>query len=199
MLHKTSPSPTHHSSTEDTAAAQAEEAPAIGGLFQLAKKQQLSSYHMEDSSLLLASAAISRDWSAQPSATVKSLFVTGNWGAESAQAQLDEDDALYGDFEDLETGGKGEGQEGDEGKAVGGGQEEDEKSRMEKKKKLKEAFNAGYDDDEEEGGGYLEDLKRAVSEQEQRNKAEFEGMDDRARLQLEGIRPGHYVRIELKG
>ena len=43
----------------------------------------------------------------------------------------------------------------------------------------------------------MEDLKREASEQEQRNRAEFEGMDDRVRLQYEGVRPGYYVRVEL--
>ena len=168
---------------------------AAGGLFQLSKKKKLSAYHAEDTSLLLPTFSGDKDW-ASLSSVVKKLFVTGDWGSESAQARLDEDDALFGDFEDLETGEQSEtkppGEEaGDEET------DEAEKTRLENKKRLKEAFDAGYD--EEEGGGYLEDLKREVTEQEQRNRAEFEGMDDKTRQQLEGIRPGHYVRIVLKG
>jgi len=169
-----------------------------GGLFQLSKKKQLSVFHMEDTSLP-PNSANSTDWTSLSSA-VKKLFVTGDWGSESAQTRLDEDDALFGDFEDLETGEQGGTKPSGEGEEAEGRVEEEteaEKTRLEKKKKLKDTFNAGYD--EEEGGGYLEDLKREVTEQEQRNKAEFEGMDDKTRRQLEGIRPGHYVRIELKG
>ncbi len=166
----------------------------VGGLFSLAQQKELSSYHLEDRSLPAPTVypPSSWDWSS-PSAALKSLFVTGDWGAESAQALLD-DDEVYGDFEDLESGEKGEHKGSLEGGGIEG--EEAEDKRLEKKRKLKEAFNAGYD--EEEGGGYLEELKREVSEQEQRNREAFDGMDEGTRQQLEGIRPGHYVRIVLK-
>ncbi len=168
----------------------------VGGLFNLAQQKELSSYHLEDRSLPAPTVypPSSWDWSS-PSAALKSLFVTGDWGAESAQALLD-DDEVYGDFEDLDSGEKGEHKESLEGGGIEGEGEEAEDKRLEKKRKLKEAFNAGYD--EEEGGGYLEELKREVSEQEQRNREAFDGMDEGTRQQLEGIRPGHYVRIVLK-
>ena len=172
----------------------------IGGLFQLTKKKAVSIFHKEDSSYVCGRAPSSRDWTA-PNVTsaVKPLFVTGNWGAEGAQAMLDEDDALYGDFEDMEEGGvePAEAMGGVEEVEEGGDADTKEAKRSEKKKKKKAAFDVGYD---EEGGGgdYLDDLKREVSEQEQRNRAEFEGMDERARLQYEGVRPGYYVRVELK-
>lgn len=201
LIYSDQPLPAHSSQErEEEEEEESEEgAPVIGGLFQLTKKKSLTAFHLEDSSIVSnVSPSGARDWSSlSTSAAVKSLFVTGNWGTESAQALLDEDDALYGDFEDLETGekvDKAKEEMGDENEE----EEEAGKKRMEKKKKLKKSFNMGYDE-EGEGGGYLEDLKREVSEQEQRNKAEFEGMDDRMRLQLEGIQPGHYVRMELKG
>ena len=181
-----------------------EESQEIGGLFQLTKKRAISIFHNEDTSLVVTPPqppGTCQDWTA-PSVVgvIKSLFVTGSWGAEGAQALLQEDDALYGDFEDLEAsqedGGEREGEEEGEG-------EDANKKRLEKKKRLKAEFDVGYDQKGEgqEGGAssYLDDLKREVSEQEQRNKAEFEGMDEQTRLQYEGVRPGYYVRLELKG
>ena len=171
----------------------------IGGLFQLAKKKAVTIFHSDDTSLVKQRANPSSHDATAPGfvSAAKALFVTGDWGAEGAQALLDEDDALYGDFEDIENGGE------ESEKAEGGpGEEEEvkEKKRLEKKKKLKAAFDVGYDEDEGGGGAsYLDDLKREVSEQEQRNRAEFEGMDERTRLQYEGVRPGYYVRVELKG
>ena len=170
----------------------------IGGLFQLTKKAVITIFHKEDTSLVRPKAEAAHNFTSPDVArTVKVLFVTGDWGEGGAQALLDEDDALYGDFEDMESGEKEAGQE------EGVSREEDDaegakkKKRLEKKKKLKAAFDVGYDED---GGGasYLDDLKKEVSEQEQRNRAEFEGMDEQTRLQYEGVRPGYYVRVELK-
>ena len=62
---------------------------------------------------------------------------------------------------------------------------------------MKAAFDSEYD--EEGGGGYLEGLRQEASEQAQLNQAEFSGVDEQARLQYEGVRPGSYVRMEVKG
>ena len=59
-------------------------------------------------------------------------------------------------------------------------------------------FDAAYDE-EEEGGSYFEDLKKEVSEQAEMNRAEFEGMREEVRVQYEGVQPGCYVRMEVKG
>lgn len=176
-----------------------EDAEEIGGLFQLLKKKALTVFHKEDSSRL-PNSALCRDWSDPGvAAAAKSVFVTGSWGAEGAQALLDEDDALYGDFEDMENAGEDERGRKKEVEEEAPREEDKEKKRLEKKKRLKVAFDVGYDDEGEGGGTYLDDLRKEVSEQEQRNKAEFEGMDEQARLQYEGVRPGYYVRLELKG
>ena len=188
---------------------EADPSDTIGGLFQLARKKALSVFHDKDTSLVrgriptsitTSAPPLLRDWT-DPTlvAAAKSLFVTGSWGAEGAQALLDEDDALYGDFEDMEEGEMGGREtEGRESPERGQRDEDGDKKRSEKKRKLKAAFDVGYDE-EEGGASYLEDLKKEVSEQEQRNKAEFEGMDEQTRLQYEGVRPGYYVRLELKG
>ena len=87
---------------------------------------------------------------------IKDCFVTGEWEkTEDATKRLQQDDELYGDFEDLETGevhqGESESDENEDNKAP---EEERKKTkaemtaterRDEKKRKLKETFNAQYD------------------------------------------------------
>ena len=175
--------------------------PEVGGMFRVAEKQRTSLFHEEDSSLVSRSTPRTpqRDW-AEPDNVllVKGLFVTGSWGADDAEALLAEDDDLYGDFEDLETGDthvEGTKEREDEKAVVN--EEQAEKKRSEKKKKQKARFDSHYDDAEGEGGSYLDDLKREVSEQEKRNRAEFESMDEATRQMYEGVRPGSYVRLEF--
>ena len=68
---------------------------------------------------------------------------------------LAEDDALYGDFEDMEMGETYQraGKEGVEGEGKGEEEEEEGKKRLEKKKRLKTAFDVGYDEGGRGGGG----------------------------------------------
>lgn len=187
------------SDSEETA----NDPPEVGGMFRVAEKQKTSLFHEEDSSLVSHSTPhiTRRDW-AEPDniSLVKGLFVTGDWGADDAEALLAEDDDLYGDFEDLETGDTHvEGTKEREDEKPVENKEQSEKKRSEKKKKQKAIFDSHYDDAEGEGGTYLDDLKREVSEQEKRNRAEFESMDEATRQMYEGVRPGSYVRMEFKG
>ena len=68
---------------------------------------------------------------------------------------------------------------------------------------LQAQFDAAYDDKdgEGEGGGasYYDDLKREVAEQAEVNRSEFAGVRDEVRVQYEGVQPGQYVRLEVKG
>ena len=128
----------------DAAAVQSEEGTGedgegeeVGGLFHVARRQQLSVEQGEDCSV--QPHRLTRDWG-QCVPVVKSLFVTGSWGEEDAAALLHEDkESGYGDFEDLETGEKygtaGEGEE-DAG--------EKEEERVQKKKDLKVGVGTSY-------------------------------------------------------
>lgn len=168
--------------------------PVVGGLFTVTQKQRLLNCHKKETSLVTIRPR--RDWSLPANvAAIKSLFVTGNWGAEDAATLLANDDAMYGDFEDLETGDAHTG--GDKKQVEDKTDEQVTKKRAEKKLKQKTAFDSRFD--AEMGDGYLEDLKREVSVVEQRNREEFEGLDETTRQLLEGIKPGSYVRMELKG
>ncbi|XP_078492476.1 ribosome biogenesis protein BMS1 homolog [Ciona intestinalis] len=164
-----------------------------------------------------------RDWIDDHEAreSITDCFVTGNWGeGEDAKTLLDQDDEIYGDFEDLETG---DVVKGNDSKTTN--QNEDEKEdeifdaheskkdresrmrekRMERKRKLKEAFDRNYDVDKiggASGGGestLFDNVKRELNEQARLNREEFENMDETTRVQYEGFRPGMYVRLELRG
>ena len=45
---------------------------------------------------------------------------------------------------------------------------------------------------------FYDDIKHQLSEQAQRNRAEFQGMDQEQRMVFEGVQPGAYVRVEIK-
>lgn len=151
-----------------------------------------------------------QDWDLEEvMSSIRDCFVTGKWEEDKDAAKLlEEDEELYGDFEDLETGVVHKGRpaaEGDEseneeksdGKKSKPEAEEEEakKERLDKKRKLKEMFDAEYDEGD---ATYFDDLKEEMHKQAQLNKTEFEDQDDETRVQYEGFRPGMYVRIEIE-
>lgn len=174
----------------------------IGGIFRVIQEQQKQKIQerelrdREDS--VFFSTESPRDWLLEENKSlIINRFVTGKW-KESEDAEellkLDNED-LYGDFEDLETGEKHKA-EYTTPKESSAEETEEKKKLMEKKKKLKEQFDAEYDNTEKKT--YYEELKAEVERQAGINKSEFEGLDDDVRVQLEGYRPGMYVRIELE-
>ncbi|KAJ3042715.1 Glycoside hydrolase 2 (Mannanase, beta-galactosidase) [Rhizophlyctis rosea] len=121
-------------------------------------------------------------------------------GGEGNENGENGDEEVYGDFEDLETGEvvKADGTE-DETKPA---EADDEGTALAKKKEeLKRKFDAEYDgSDEEDGKGNLyETMKEDLARQAALNRAEFEDDDPETRAQVEGYRPGLYVRIVLQG
>ncbi|XP_042903789.1 ribosome biogenesis protein BMS1 homolog isoform X3 [Parasteatoda tepidariorum] len=192
----------------------------IGNLFFIAKhekdKKNVLSDNDVDCSRFVSN--VPRDWSDQEILeTIKDCFVTGKWeDKDDAEKLLEEDDDLFGDFEDFETGTVHKGKskpEGDTEKDESSeNEEQDDKDeteevkaekektaqekRMEKKKKLKEMFNKQFDDSE--GRSYHDDLKLEADTQGELNKTEFEGLDDELRVQYEGFRPGLYLRLEVE-
>ena len=165
----------------------------IGGIF-TPRVASTDIQHMED--VTRKSQVVAHDWTQEDLiASVKDLMVTGRWGEEEdAQTLLQQDQDLYGEFEDLETGEKHSTKE----EHVGGAEEgEGPQNLFEKKRQLKEAFDKEYDDKEGEKD-YFSELKDIYSRQAEMNRREFEGMDESLRLQLEGARMGSYVRIETR-
>ncbi|OWF49820.1 Ribosome biogenesis protein BMS1-like [Mizuhopecten yessoensis] len=188
----------------------------LGGLFKVLNKKQEKK---NDERLSINKTDCSRffvqhmqDWDLEEVRDlIKDCFVTGKWDrSEDAAARLEQDDELYGDFEDLETGKvhkEGDKEEkDDEGDSAAEEDEEGERKktkaetsahekRVDRKKKLKEVFDKQYDmkDDSE----FYDSWKQENELQAQLNRAEFENMDDDVRVGYEGFRPGMYVRVEV--
>ena len=131
---------------------------------------------------------------------------TGKWNDKEDAEELlkldDEDEEdVFGDFEDLETGeihkGKDDNTSIDENDAprIVVDEAEERKKRIEKKRALKMQFDTEYDDG---GKTHYDELKKEVEAQTSVNRSEFEGMDDYLRVQYEGYRPGMYVRVEIE-
>lgn len=93
----------------------------IGDLFHVAKREQLSILHNEDTSI--TTHLLTRDWTECVTPVKMTQFITGSWGEEDAATLLRNDRDDYGDFEDLETGEK-----------YGQGSDKEEDDRLKKKK-----------------------------------------------------------------
>ena len=180
----------------------------IGGMFKVMKQNQ---FRKDDQRLAMDqldntkfSTVNLQNWEDDDvRSKIKDCFVTGKWKqSEDAEELLkldDEDDSVYGDFEDLETGEKHSGNVSDEEEdnpRIVEDEKELRKKKLEKKRQLKMKFDAEYD--EKEGGNtHYDELKKEVDAQTMINRSEFESLDDHLRIQYEGFRPGMYVRIEV--
>ncbi|CAB3254368.1 unnamed protein product [Arctia plantaginis] len=150
-----------------------------------------------------------KDWTSEANKQyLINNFVTGKRSADEDADELlklddasdGEDEELFGDFEDLETGEKHtvEGTEtGTKRKA-----EPTKSDILDKKMKLKAKFDAEYDnpDDHRIKGdhSYYESLKAEALKQSELNKSVFENLDNGLRVEVEGFRPGLYVRMSFK-
>ena len=188
----------------------------LGGLFKVSShKTDVRKQDLDSVDCSLWTVDHIQEWEREEiRARIKDCFVTGQWakGRDAEELlKLDNEEEVYGDFEDLETGEvvkgeddeEGEDEEDDKPRMVNlGGEREAElakrKERMERKLKLKKMFDAEYDGGEGDKASFYEDLKKEVDDQSNLNKNEFDGMDDSLRVQYEGYRPGMYVRLELE-
>ncbi|KFO04502.1 Ribosome biogenesis protein BMS1, partial [Balearica regulorum gibbericeps] len=183
----------------------------LGGLFHVSRPDKASKQKANALDCSKFPIEKPQDWDLEEVvSSIRDCFVTGRWEDDKDAAKLlEEDEELYGDFEDLETGVVHKGKPAAEGDESGSEddeedgkmskpepeEEEKKKERMDKKRKLKEMFNAEYDEGD---ATYFDDLKEEMHKQAQLNRAEFEDQDDETRVQYEGFRPGMYVRIEIE-
>ncbi|KAI7725787.1 hypothetical protein M8C21_013958 [Ambrosia artemisiifolia] len=127
--------------------------------------------------------------------SIRDRFVTGDWSKAAQRGKAaendnedDDDGPVFGDFEDLETGEKHEGDKtGDANKDT------DSVAEERRLKKLALRKDKGQANE----GGFLEKLKEEAELQRQRNLAELNDLDEATRLDIEGYRTGTYLRLEI--
>jgi len=198
----------------------------IGGLFKVVSQKEAEKsatatmVDKEDCALFTVDQL--QDWDVEDVRTrIQDCFVTGKWGQGEDAAELlklDEEDEkasdneeLFGDFEDLETGKKVSAAEEKAAESeeeaprvvdLGGDIEREKakrKARYDRKIALKRQFDVEYDDGETANTStFYDELRREVDEQANLNKTEFEAMEDSQRVLYEGFRPGMYVRLEIE-
>ncbi|CAL2235989.1 unnamed protein product [Prunus armeniaca] len=153
---------------------------------------------------------------------IRDRFVTGDWSKASqrnqaAEAKVEDDDAVYGDFEDLETGEKHDGNHSDDASNDANHKEDDlaKEERRLKKLALRAKFDAQFDGaesseeelenkhegkfgrDQSKESGYFDKLKDEIELRKQMNIAELNDLDEATRLEIEGFRTGTYLRLEV--
>lgn len=193
--------------TEDNEEEEADAREELGGLFRVSQPDRGCKHKADSLDCSRFPVEAPHDWDLEEVMnSIRDCFVTGKWEEDKDAAKLlAEDEELYGDFEDLETGDVHKGKPDPDTQIEDAAEEKEEidpseeetakKKHLDKKRKLKEMFDAEYDEGE---STYFDDLKGEMQKQAQLNRAEFEDQDDEARVQYEGFRPGMYVRIELE-
>lgn len=153
--------------------------------------------------------------------SIRDRFVTGDWSKAAQRAKAsetcgsdDDDDAVYGDFEDVEMG-----EEDSPHSKVGEVKKEDDatiEERRLKKLALRAKFDSQYNGSELPDGeteeeavaksdrskanesGFYEKLKDEIELRKQMNLAELNDLDEATRIEIEGFRTGTYVRLEIQ-
>lgn len=155
--------------------------------------------------------------------SIRDHFITGDWSKAASRGQVLEtgidrdDDDVYGEFEDLETGEQYRSQEaGDAGNdAIHKENDSSIEERRLKKLALRAKFDAQCDGSEssdeeinaEHGSkfhrrqanesGFFDKLKEEVELRKQMNMAELNDLDEETRIEVEGFRTGTYLRLEV--
>ncbi|XP_020087257.1 ribosome biogenesis protein bms1-like isoform X1 [Ananas comosus] len=165
-----------------------------------------------------------REWSDENLiSSIRDRFVTGDWSKAAQRGKLanndgEDDENIYGDFEDLETGETYGGGQADNADANANNDEDDGLEREERRLKklaLRAKFDAQYDEslmsdeDEEKAtdnksnrdknpeGGYFDKLKEEIELRKQMNIAELNDLDEATRIEVEGFQTGTYLRLEV--
>ncbi|ORY32316.1 hypothetical protein BCR39DRAFT_523914 [Naematelia encephala] len=131
--------------------------------------------------------------------SIKGLFISGPVGDEEHDAEGQPYEEEGGDFENVDdedgavpyVGVKPQAQSHEEARAA----------NLERKKKaLEEKFDENYSDSEDgdDKMDFYDRQKAEMARQRQMNEAEFEGLTNEARAQIEGYRSGSYVRLEIE-
>uniref|UniRef100_A0A915LWA4 Bms1-type G domain-containing protein n=1 Tax=Meloidogyne javanica TaxID=6303 RepID=A0A915LWA4_MELJA len=112
--------------------------------------------------------------------SIRDCWVTGEWENEDDNEEISDDEEINKISKD-ENEGFLEKNEGDE------------PIQKEKKDRLKQQFDAEFDST----NAKYNEMKEEFEKQSKLNKAAFEDLDEAKRAELEGFRPGLYVKIEI--
>ncbi|XP_020585704.1 ribosome biogenesis protein BMS1 homolog [Phalaenopsis equestris] len=184
------------------------------------QKPDYDDINIEDCSKLVPS--LLKDWSSEGLISViRDRFVTGDWSKAARRGEVgdaeEDGEALYGDFEDLETGKVFKNQSVDDAKGDDVKEMEDPEAEERRLKKLalRAKFDAQYDeseisdeeDDQTKGkkfasgsanaSGYFDKLKEEMELRKQTNISELNQLDEATRVEVEGFRTGTYMRLEV--
>ncbi|CAL5347849.1 unnamed protein product [Camellia sinensis] len=153
-----------------------------------------------------------KNWKIEESIeSIRDRFVTGDWSkaahrSHASEAIGDNDDDVFGEFEDLETGEKYESHQ--KSNAGDDDSQKDDDTKIEERRIKKLALRAKFDaHDTEHGGkfhrgqasegGFFDKLKEEIELRKQMNIAELNDLDEATRLEIEGYRTGTYLRLEV--
>ncbi|KNC96422.1 arf-GAP with GTPase, ANK repeat and PH domain-containing protein 9 [Spizellomyces punctatus DAOM BR117] len=132
--------------------------------------------------------------------SIRTRFVTSQSNPVSdMNPVVGDEEEIYGDFEDLENGENIEIPHGSDEQPTHVTPAGDMLSLAKKKEELKRKFDAEYDgsDDENNSNNVYESVKEDLLKQQEINREEFLNEDPQLRAQLEGYRPGSYIRVIL--
>ncbi|XP_023620478.1 ribosome biogenesis protein BMS1 homolog isoform X2 [Myotis lucifugus] len=149
----------------------------LGGLFRVSQPARECKYKADSLDCSRFHLDVPHDWDLEEVMnSIRDCFVTGKWEEDKDAAKiLAEDEELYGDFEDLETGDVHKGkssldtqtedvEEEVKEEIDSSAEESAKKKHLDKKRKLKEMFDAEYDEGE---STYFDDLKGEMHKQAQ--------------------------------
>uniref|UniRef100_A0A1I8IWQ0 Bms1-type G domain-containing protein n=1 Tax=Macrostomum lignano TaxID=282301 RepID=A0A1I8IWQ0_9PLAT len=181
----------------------AEDAFEIGGIFRPVTAQATASAAGdgagEGGSAWTAASATSVDEDEQEDQTLADCQAVRDW-SDGLLSHLISNCFITGAWSDREDAGALLGRDQRARQKVRAARE---KNRT-KKAALKAAFDAEYDAAKsgvagDSSGDFLSSWKAQLEEQARLNREEFKDLDEDTRAQLEGFRPGLYVRLELTG
>lgn len=159
---------------------------------------------------------------------LRDRFVTGDWEAgqarDDARPEDDDDDEVYGDFEDIETGEVFKNSDDVVTQTAAKALLDVKKEELAAKKAAKKAaFDAAYDqggtkavedtigegeestkkerddDDDDDVETYYDEMKRELGDRARKTKEAMDALDPVQRVAMEGHRPGAYIRMRFSG
>ncbi|CAK9156230.1 unnamed protein product [Ilex paraguariensis] len=172
--------------------------------------------NIEDCSKFTNRASLNNWRKEEFSESICDRFVTGDWSKAARRGQVseadsvdDDDDEVFGDFQDMETGEKFESHQtsdnGDDHVI-----HKDNDVTIEERRLEKLALQSPDEENDNKQGtkfhrnqatesGFVDKLKEEIELRKQLNIAELNDIDEATRLEIEGYRTGTYLRLEIHG